>query len=82
MRMVIVTVNYQTERGDRSYDLEIPCTIPTSVLTGQICSALHDYTGKQISCTSVFCARLGRSLRQEETFDEAGIWNGDILELK
>ena len=82
MRMIIVSVNYQTDRGERSYDLEMPCEIPAAVLTQQICDALGGYTGRPVSGRALFCARLNRQLAQEETLEDAGIWNGDVLVLQ
>jgi uncharacterized ubiquitin-like protein YukD len=80
--MIIVTVSFRTDTTDKAYDLEIPGNVPASVLRHQIAAAIREYSGHTVKGTGLFVRRLNRCIGPGETPDEAGIWNGDILEIK
>lgn len=82
MKMVIVSVIINSQNGEKSYDLEIPCHVPVGILCRQIGNALYDYSGLKLSDDiTLFSTRLRRTLHKEETFDSAGIRNGDIIKI-
>ena len=86
MNMVIVTMSYSWEGGDKSYDMEIPCDVPARILVNHICQTLKNYTSGKTRLSPerlrLFCRRLNRSLEANETFEQAGIWNGDYIDLR
>ncbi len=86
MRMVIVSLSYSTSDGSRTYDMEMPCHIPVKTLAEQICQTLALYTGDgtfyNLGRPQLYCRRLGRNLHPQETLEQAGVWNGDYIEMK
>lgn len=86
MKMVIVTLSCYADGTEKSYDMEMPCQIAARPLTAHICQTLSYYTegGIQIEPAGkrLHSRRLNRELSPEETLEEAGIWNGDHIDLK
>ena len=84
MKEVIVTVMFSVNGKRMGYDMEVPCNIPAKQAVENIVETLNDYnpglflTSEGISLT---CQRLGRKLAAQETFEMAGIWNGDYIIL-
>lgn len=85
MNSVIVTLNFKYEGKVRGYDMEIPCHVPVKKLTEHIALTLNGYSRRYqlpLSGGSLYSHRLERQLQGSETFDQAGIWNGDYLDFK
>lgn len=86
MKMVIVSLTYHWFGGERSYDMEIPSHVPAKILVTHISQTLKNYTSGKISPAGnnlrLSCRRLNRVLAPDETFEQAGIWNGDHIDLK
>lgn len=86
MNMVIVTLNCGREGRRKHYDMEIPCGVPVQILIQHICETLYAYSGGRLDLASgklsLYCPRLDRTLQANETFESAGIWNGDYMDLK
>lgn len=86
MKMVIVTLSFVSGGAEKSYDMEMPCQVNAKSLTANICQTLNLYSEGRIvlepSALQLWCRRLNRMLTPNETFEDAGIWNGDHLELK
>ena len=85
MKMVIATLSFVAGSETLSYDMEMPCQVETKSLITHICQTIQQYTEGRISLDpntlQLSCRRLNRTLHSQETFDDAGIWNGDHLEL-
>lgn len=79
---IIVTVSDGENR--LPYDIEVPTSIPANKLIHDIAETLSAYAGTDTltSARELFSVRLGRSLGAEETFAQAGIWNGDIIYVR
>ncbi len=81
MDTIIITVK---TRGV-PYDIEIPSGITAGRLLNDLAEAMDAYDkGQPIWLTdssSLHCPRLGRKLRADEILHNAGIWEGDILEI-
>lgn len=85
MRSVIVTIELQLKTEHCSYDFEIPCDVPVELLLQHIAQTCNGYRANLKVPTkggSLYAKRLSRTLRPQETFEDAGIWNGDILSIK
>ena len=86
MKMVIVTLSFVTGGAEKSYDMEMPCQVNAKALTAHICQTLNLYSEGRIqlqpTALQLWCRRLNRALSAYETLDDAGIWNGDHLDLK
>lgn len=86
MKMVIVTLSCFTGSGEISYDMEMPCQVPARPLIAHICQTINQYTEGSVSLQpqglQLHCRRLNRALTLEETLENAGIWNGDHIDLK
>jgi len=84
MREVIVTVIFSAGGKKKGYDMEIPCHITAKQAAENIVETLNDYNpGLFLSSEgmTLTCQRLGRRLSPDETFNMAGIWNGDYILL-
>ena len=84
MKEVIVTVMFSNNGKKMGYDMEIPCNIPASQICENIVETLNDYNRSFYLSSdglSLSCHRLGRKLAKDETFEMAGIWNGDYIIL-
>ena len=86
MKMVIVTLSCTSEGAEKSYDMEMPCQIAVKPLTAHILQTLSHYTENRIQIDpagrQLWCRRLQRVLQETETLEDAGIWNGDHLDLR
>ena len=86
MKMVIVTLSFFTGSGETSYDMEMPCQVAARLLISHICQTVSLYSEGAVDLQPqglrLYCRRLDRVLTPEETLENAGIWNGDHLELK
>ena len=66
------------------YDLELPTTVTVGKLKNDIVEALNGYNPDLLLnavSTVLFCNRIGRRLRNDETLESAGVWNGDYITL-
>ncbi|HOR21126.1 MAG TPA: EsaB/YukD family protein [Ruminococcus sp.] len=83
MKMIIASVSFVSEQGEKTYDLEMPCDVPVGILCTQISNAIRDYNGTPPPrCSTLHSTRLNRALGENETLSQAEIWSGDILLLK
>ena len=86
MKMVIVTLSFNTAAGETSYDMEMPCQVPAKVLISHICQTINLYCEGTVELQpqdkGLWCHRLQRLLAPGETLEDAGIWNGDRIDLK
>lgn len=84
MREFIV-ITIKAENLDKTYDLEVPTGIKARQLAGNIRDILNAYLSKNIlpydHCV-LYSERLQRMLSDNETFYEAGIWNGDVIQIR
>lgn len=86
MNMVIVSLTYTAAGTSRTYDMEMPCHIPAKTLAEHICQTLDLYTGGTTGPSrarlQLYCRRLGRVLGPQETLEQAGVWNGDHIDMQ
>ena len=86
MKMVIVTLTYRPDGVEKSYDMEMPCDVPARILGKHICQTLENYTGAAVwqanEPVQLYCQRLNRMLSPSESLEQAGVWNGDHMELR
>lgn len=83
METIIVTVtNY---KKSFFYDIEIPRAISVQKLKEDLSEALNSYHPelylKTATAIDLFCNRLNRVLRTDETIESAGVWNGDYITI-
>jgi uncharacterized ubiquitin-like protein YukD len=81
MDYVIVTVKYKD--SEQSYDMELPADVPAKDLSNLIGQALRDnkYSTAKISGYQIYADPPGRLLKEFETLNDAGAWDGAILTL-
>ena len=80
MNKIIVTL--KERRNLFSYDVELPLNIKVEQLKYHIVETIQALDTNVFEGTvkySLFCERLGRTLVDDETLEEAGVWNGDYL---
>lgn len=82
MGNIIVTI---TDRA-RSFtcDLEMPTNVKMEILKGYIAEALNGYKPNlslNEAGIELYCSRKGQQLKNEETLESAGVWNGDYIVL-
>ena len=86
MKMVIVTLRFLGMSGETSYDMEMPCQVPTKILISHICQTINLYSEGTVDLqpqgVGLWCHRLNRLLAPDETLESAGVWSGDRLDLK
>lgn len=66
------------------YDIEVPTNITIDKLKDDIVEALNGYNPDlflRTATTELFCNRIGRQLKAEETLENAGVWNGDYITI-
>lgn len=83
MENIIVTVT--DKAGHFSYDLEISTKLEMKKLLNDIVEALNGFNTELFLNPlryEVICVRTNHAIDSEETLEDAGIWNGDILILK
>ncbi len=82
MDVIIVTVT--DERSLICQDLEVPADLEASKLKEDIIKTLEgwrpEYTADFYQ-TRIRCGRTGKYLKDDETLNQAGVWNGDYLIL-
>ena len=82
MESVIVTATNPTKSF--LYDLELPTDVAVDRLRRDIAEALNGYNPDlflRAGATELFCNRIGRRLRRDETLESAGVWNGDYITI-
>lgn len=82
MESVIVTI--KSCDGSRYYDMQLPANMPAKALSGKILSLLRNYDPefvRQVRGHSINAESIGRYLDDDETLEEAGIWDGSIITL-
>lgn len=82
MKQVIVTVTNPSK--EFFCDVEVPTDVPVAQLKRDILETLQGYRPELrwgAGATALFCSRLGRPLDDGETFEGAGVWNGDYITL-
>ena len=80
---IVVTV--QAENLDKTYDLEVPTNVKARQLAANIKEVLNAYLSQNVlkeRTYKLFSERLRREINDNETFYEAGIWNGDVIQMK
>lgn len=86
MKMKIVTFTFSMGGGEISYDMEMPCQVPARTLITHICQTINLYSEGALDLQpqglQLWCRRLERVLSANETLEDAGVWNGDHLDLK
>ena len=75
--MVMVTILVKAEGKNIAYDMELPANVPALILVNQYRRALR-ISGKN---KVLWAKRLDRNINPDETLENAGIWDGDYLEL-
>ncbi|MCI5700935.1 MAG: EsaB/YukD family protein [Lachnospiraceae bacterium] len=82
MNAIIVTVT--DDRGSFYQDMEVPTDVPAAQVREEIISSLNAYRPDlRLSSyrTALGNNRYNRFFRDDETLEEAGVWNGDYLIL-
>ena len=82
--MVMVTILVKAEGKNIAYDMELPVNVPALILVNQIVETLNEYRrALRISGKNkvLWAKRLDRNINPDETLENAGIWDGDYLEL-
>lgn len=82
MESIIVTVTNIAKAY--LYDLEVPTNITIDKLKDDIVEALNGYNPDlflRTATTELFCNRIGRQLKADETLESAGVWNGDYITI-
>ncbi|GAE86935.1 EsaB/YukD family protein [Acetivibrio straminisolvens] len=81
MNNVIVTVKCKNKKETR--DLELPTDIPAKHLSSLIAYALRldDDLTSVTSKFHLYAEPLGRVLRDDETLEDAGVWDGSTLTI-
>ena len=83
MENIIVTVTNQNKNF--FYDIEVPIGLSMRNLKDDIVETLNGYNPNLFLDTanvSFICNRTGQVIRDEETMETAGVWNGDYITLK
>lgn len=80
MRNVIVTITDKT----RSFacDFELPVNAKIKKLKEHIVEALNGYNPNlqlNVVFVELYCTRKGKNLVNDETLEEAGVWDGDYI---
>lgn len=79
---IIVTI--QNESKHFIYDIEVPTTVPAGRLADDIKESLFAYNNKLKDVYfrgSLYCKRLDMTIPEGMTFQEAGIWSGDVITI-
>ena len=80
MKKIIVTVT--DDRGRFAIDLELPTDVKMNKLGADIVEVLHSVDPAcryDPGCVTFLCSRTEAFLREEDTLEDAGVWNGDLL---
>lgn len=76
---LFVTVESDMFKG--TYDIEVPTYVRSGQLQKDISEVLTAYTGSYVGCRKLYCNRLQKYLDAELTFEQLGVWNGDVIKL-
>lgn len=82
MERIIITLKDITCQS--AFDLEVPLNLEVDKLIDDIIQTLNSSDSRHrgiYDSTRMFSPRLNRYLDRTETFETAGIWNGDYIEL-
>lgn len=82
MQSVIVTI--KTDCSHATYDVEVPTDLESGRLAHNIVAAVRLVDRDFLSDTNAYRLRidhLGRNLRADETFAEAGVWDGSVVTI-
>jgi uncharacterized ubiquitin-like protein YukD len=77
---VIITIRFY----EKSIDMEVPANIPVHRLIILILDMLNDVSQVEYgnpSAGRMFSVDLNRYLEDNETLNEAGIWDGSIINI-
>lgn len=77
---LFVTVESEMFKG--TYDIEVPTYVRSGQLQKDISEVLSAYTGSHVECGKLYCNRMEKYLDPETTFEQIGIWNGDVIKLE
>lgn len=80
MKRIIVTLTNQSRHF--CYDVELPLNIKIRQLKEQIEEAIRVFDPNVFEGMpqyTLYGNRIGRNLVDDETLEEAGVWNGDYL---
>ena len=83
MQHIIITVRDHETRRD--FDLEVPVNIPGEQLVDDITQALYGYDPFlvwDVNKTVLYDPKRKKLVRGDQTLDDAGVVNGDYLELR
>ena len=83
MENIIITVTNQNKSF--FYDIEVPIGLSMKNLKDDIVEALNGYNPNlflKTATVSLVCNRTGHILSDEETLENAGVWNGDYITIK
>ena len=83
MKTIIVTVT--NEKGEFCEDLEVPTDLELKKLKEDIIQTLEGWRPElylDYFQTEVKHGRTGCTLKEEDTLEEAGVWNGDYIILE
>ncbi len=82
MESAIVTV--KSCMSVASYDVEVPTNIACEILAGRIAALLRAHDGSFIEQSDRYqlkVEQLGRFLQGNESFADAGVWDGSAITL-
>ena len=77
---VILTV--RAEQSGIEHDMELPANIPGAELCGRLLAALKNLDEQVFSTAekiNIRIERSGRLLGEEQTLEEAEVWDGSII---
>lgn len=80
MKKIIVTLTNQSRHF--TYDIELPINMKMEQLSAQIREVISAFAPNVMAGLeqyTLYCERIGRNLVDDETLEEAGVWNGDYL---
>ena len=83
MDKIVITIRDKKKRFS-GYDLEVPTNVKVGQLKKDIVETLNSYKKSlYLSDSNVRLSShsLNRVLRDSETFESAGVWNGDYIEF-
>lgn len=80
MKKIIITIT-DTQKTD-FYDLEVPTDVIFEKLKKDIVDTLNGYIGGlhlEAERVAFISNRTGKQLSENDTLEEAGVWNGDYI---
>ena len=85
MQHIIITVRDPETPQGAELDLEVPVSIPGEQLLDDITQALYGYDPfllRDVNKTVLYDPQRGQLIRGDQTLEDAGVVNGDYLELR